>query len=169
MSDMLALELMNKLRAPKRKVRKQKPAFVVFDRPDRPRYIKRSLDGGAISYSSICDCQEEIVRTVRAAACGKRYLSPTVVSGFANSQLNQVELTPRQMEVLLLLACGCENKFIASLLSVRNQSVKNVVSEIFARRGVTSRTGAAIEALLDGQLSPTEIERVRRRLEMLDV
>ncbi len=49
MSDMLALELMGKLRSPKRKVRKQKPAFVIFDRPDRPRYIKRSFDGGAIS------------------------------------------------------------------------------------------------------------------------
>lgn len=168
-SDMLALELMDKLRPPRRKIRKQKPAFVIFDRPDRPGYIKRSFDGGAISYSSICDCQEEIVRTVRAAACAKRYLSATVSSGFANSQLNQVKLTPRQMEVLLLLACGCENKFIASLLSVRNQSVKNVVSDIFAKQGVTSRTAAAIGALLEGILSLTEIERVRRRLEMLEV
>ena len=61
-----------------------------------------------------------------------------------------VRLTPREREILGLLAQGLTNKAIAARLSVGEQTVKNHVSDILAKVGLNNRTQAALWAQENG-------------------
>lgn len=54
-----------------------------------------------------------------------------------------VQLTPREREVLVLLARGRDNGTIGSVLGVSDKTVRNVVSNVFAKLGVADRASAA--------------------------
>jgi len=63
-------------------------------------------------------------------------------------------LTPREREVLLLIARGRSNKRIALELGVSEKTVKTHVGHVLAKLGVTDRTQAALHAVRSGLLSP---------------
>lgn len=65
-------------------------------------------------------------------------------------------LTPREVQVLRLVAAGRGNKEIARQLGLAGNTVKNQVRLIFARLGVENRTEAAVEAV---RLGLVRIER----------
>jgi DNA-binding CsgD family transcriptional regulator len=65
---------------------------------------------------------------------------------------NLTELTPREREVLGLLAGGLTNRAIGRQLGIGPKTVSNYVSQIFDKLGVTNRTQAAIIAMRDGLL-----------------
>ncbi|RLC57737.1 MAG: hypothetical protein DRI80_14620, partial [Chloroflexota bacterium] len=70
-------------------------------------------------------------------------------------------LTPRETEVLCLLAQGLDNETIAQRLVVTKRTVQNHVSNIYGKLGVASRTEAALYAIRHGlvQVSPAGDER----------
>ncbi len=72
------------------------------------------------------------------------------------SQLQAFRLSPREMEILELVAQGSSNKEIAFLLSISQQTVKNHMTAILRKLKVEDRTQAAITALRNGwvRLSP---------------
>ena len=101
----------------------------------------------------------------RAAAQGQSWLSPAVASQIvrravgnppARSEPHPLPLTPRETEVLRLLAQGFDNAAIAHQLVVTKRTVQNHVSNIYSKLGVTSRTEAALLAIRHGlaQLPP---------------
>jgi DNA-binding NarL/FixJ family response regulator len=103
---------------------------------------------------------EEILRAVRAVRDGEGILHPglvgRVIREFARSKLEQQgeqrfsELTPREREVLDLLAEGLRNQDIAGRLSIAEKTVKHHISSILSKLQLNHRTEAALLASRSG-------------------
>ena len=100
----------------------------------------------------------ELARAVRDA-CGERAtIDPTVAArllrsladGDASAQMVPDTLTPRERQVLSLIAAGRSNKRIALELGIAEKTVKTHVGHVLAKLGVTDRTQAALVAVRAG-------------------
>jgi DNA-binding NarL/FixJ family response regulator len=117
---------------------------------DRDR-ILGALDAGAVGYLLKDAEPDELVRGVRAAARGESPLDPkaatTVLSARPKRRSGGAEdLSPREREVLALVAAGLPNKLIARRLEITEKTVKSHLTRIFREIGVTDRTQAALWA-----------------------
>ena len=72
---------------------------------------------------------------------GKTYLAPAAAAKLAE-RVTQVQLTPRELATLRLLASGKSNKEIAAALDISARTVKTHLAHLFEKLGVTSRTEA---------------------------
>ncbi len=120
------------------------------------------LEAGATGYVLKDDAPDRLAGAVRAVARGETWLSPAVagqvvrraVAGpsepatCADPPLSP--LTPRELEVLQLLALGLDNETIAQRLVLTKRTVQNHVSIIYDKLGVTSRTEALLYAVQHG-------------------
>jgi DNA-binding NarL/FixJ family response regulator len=106
---------------------------------------------------------EDLAQVLRAAAAGKRVALPAVSerserearhigAAFAASVLPE-ELTPRELEVLRLIAGGFSNREIAHALGTAEGTVKNQASSVLSKLGVRDRTRAVLKALELGWLA----------------
>jgi DNA-binding NarL/FixJ family response regulator len=115
---------------------------------DRQR-ILGAIDAGAVGYLLKDAEPDELIRGLEAAARGESPLAPkaaqALVAARAAEQTDP-ELTPREREVLALLADGLPNKLIARRLDISEKTVKAHLTSIFHRIGVTDRTQAALWA-----------------------
>jgi len=96
---------------------------------------------------------DELIRGLRAAARGESPLAPQAAQALVAARAEQQgepELTPREREVLALLADGLPNKLIARRLDISEKTVKAHLTNIFHRIGVTDRTQAALWAQRHG-------------------
>jgi NarL family two-component system response regulator LiaR len=119
--------------------------------------VVEAIRAGAIGYL-LKDTQASELRTaIKAAAAGQVQLSPQA-SAYLLSALRTAELpeplTPREMDVLRLLAQGQSNKEIARALHLVEETVKSHVRHILAKLGVQSRTQAVLAAIRLGIVSP---------------
>jgi two-component system, NarL family, response regulator LiaR len=119
--------------------------------------VVEAIRAGAIGYL-LKDTQAAELRTaIKAAAAGQVQLSPQA-SAYLLSAVRTPELpeplTPREMDVLRLLAQGQSNKEIARALHLVEETVKSHVRHILARLGVQSRTQAVLAAIRLGIVSP---------------
>jgi len=100
---------------------------------------------------------EQVAEAIRRVAAGDTLIHPAVTetarrglaqhhTGFESATLPS-PLTPRELEVLRLLAGGHSNKEIAAALETSHGTIKNHASSIFAKLGVRDRTRAVIRAL----------------------
>ncbi len=98
---------------------------------------------------------EETLRAVRAVASGEAIFSPTIadriIHFFAQGASRPAaapfpELTPREREVLALIAQGLTNQAIASRLVISEKTVRNHVSTIFGKLQVANRSEAIVRA-----------------------
>ncbi len=111
--------------------------------------ILDALDAGAIGYLLKGADPDELLRGIRAAARGESPLAPKAASAVLAARAGRrpaEELTPREREVLLMVAEGMPNKLIARRLEISERTVKGHVTHIFERIGVTDRTQAALWA-----------------------
>jgi NarL family two-component system response regulator LiaR len=114
-----------------------------------------ALRGGAAGYL-LKDVQPaDLVRAIRSAHAGESPLSPAiatrVVEEVAQGAVNaHDDLTPRELDVLTLIARGRSNKVIARELGVAEKTVKTHVSHILSKLGVSDRTQAALYAVRQG-------------------
>ena len=134
-------------------------AILVLTVHDDSQTIFGLLDGGATGYVLKDEALETLVNAVRAAAQGESWLSPAVASQVVRRAVKQpapypesplLPLTPRELQVLRLLAQGLDNTTIAQRLVVTKRTVQNHVSNIYGKLGVTSRTEAALAAIRHG-------------------
>ncbi len=103
----------------------------------------------------------ELVRSIRTAHSGGAPLSPAVAarvveelaSGGGAGRAAADDLTPRELEVLCLIARGQSNKRIALELGVAEKTVKTHVSHVLAKLGLSDRTQAALYAVREGLVS----------------
>ncbi len=103
---------------------------------------------------------ETLVEAIRVLAAGGTYLYSPPVSATARTSVKgswrdnafdtPESLTEREREVLRLMASGIGNREIADALSLSEGTVKNHVSSIFAKLGVTDRTKAVLQAIVKG-------------------
>jgi DNA-binding NarL/FixJ family response regulator len=121
---------------------------------DRDRILD-AIDAGAVGYLLKDSEPEELLRGVRAAARGESPLSPRAAQAIiaARKERQQArDLSPREMEVLILLGRGMANKQIAQRLGISEKTVKAHLVNVFQRIGVHDRTQAALWAQRRGLL-----------------
>ena len=121
-----------------------------------------AIRAGATGYLLKDTRRDDLVRAIRGTAQGKAHLDPDVagklMAHLAKAPETNVRpdlpeaLTVREQEVLRLLAQGLSNPEIAAQLALAPGTVRNYVSEIFAKLGVGDRAQAAIMAVKLGLL-----------------
>jgi two-component system, NarL family, response regulator len=111
--------------------------------------IHAALQGGAASYLPKTVGQPELLKAIRLVAQGHRYVPPDIAARLAE-RLPCEELTPREQQVLALVVEGATNAQIARSLTIAGSTVKNHISSIFGKLGVTQRTEAVAAAIKRG-------------------
>lgn len=120
--------------------------------------VEAAVHAGACGFLAKDTPIEEVVSAVRAAASGAAWLSSraaeVVLGGLRRAKEAEPpsddsieDLSPRELEVLHLIARGMENAEIADTLSISPRTAKNHVSSILAKLGLPSRVQAAIYAV----------------------
>jgi DNA-binding NarL/FixJ family response regulator len=147
-------------------VRKQAPGtkVVMLTGYDNPDLIFRALKAGAVGYLLKNTRFKEILETLRRVAAGELLLNPELAGKFLqefqrDQDVEEVRrlvhtLTPREEEVLRLVATGIKNREISQRLSISELTVKMHVASIFRKLQVNDRTKAAILALKAGLSTP---------------
>lgn len=128
--------------------------IVIFTTFDDDAYVAQAIQYGAIGYLLKDTPVEDLDQALRAAAKGYTQLAPGLmkkaVSYAPPSTLEQSQdlagLTPREREVLSLIATGSNNREIAEILCITEKTVKNHVTSILSRLNLRDRTQAAIFA-----------------------
>jgi DNA-binding NarL/FixJ family response regulator len=112
--------------------------------------IVAALDAGAVGYLLKDADPEDVLDGVRAASRGESPLHPKVARELLTSReqttSSDVQLTPREAEVLGLVKSGLANKQIARRLGISERTVKAHLTSVFQRIGVADRTQAALWA-----------------------
>ncbi len=109
--------------------------------------VRRAVRGGASGFLLKHAAPDTIADGVRAAVRGDLPLDPEAVRSLATTRHDPLEdLTPREREVLELIARGRTNRAIAEELVIAPKTVKTHVSAVLAKLGVSDRTQAAIYA-----------------------
>jgi DNA-binding NarL/FixJ family response regulator len=120
-------------------------AVVIFTAYDYPQYVQAALADGAAGFVAKSATTDELIEAVRRAAAGE--LAFRRRAGAAGPAL-----TPRDLEVIGLVADGLSNDEIGRSLGITSKSVEAHISRIFARTGVRSRTELATTAIRQGWL-----------------
>ena len=114
------------------------------------RRILDALDAGASGYLLKHAEPDELLAAIRAAAAGDAPLDPKAARVLLDERrglgADARTLSPREEEVLRLVAAGPANKQIARQLGISERTVKAHLTNVFARIGVTDRTQAALWA-----------------------
>ena len=117
------------------------------------RSVSEAIRAGAAGYVLKDGDGAELVHAIHAAAEGKVYLTPAAATRLAQEMRSgdRIEhLTPREVEILRLVAGGLANKEIASALSITEKTVKVHLNSVFSKLDVRSRTQAALYAIRTG-------------------
>jgi DNA-binding NarL/FixJ family response regulator len=109
-------------------------------------YIFPSLRAGARGYLLKDASREELANAIRKVAAGESLLDPQVADTVRERPRCQEDLTPRELEVLRLMAEQQSNAQIATRLFVSENTVKTHVSNILAKLGCSDRAGAVLTA-----------------------
>ncbi len=143
-----------------RRLRQEQPKckVIVLTTFDDDEYVFEGLRAGAVGYLLKDVASARLIEAIRAAARGESFLQPSiaakVVAEFARlaNQLPQrppplVEpLSEREMQVLRLVAAGASNRDIAASLCIAEGTVKNHLTNILGKLGVSDRAQAALKA-----------------------
>jgi two-component system, NarL family, response regulator LiaR len=116
-----------------------------------------AIQAGAAGYLLKDVEPRELARAVRAAHAGEALLDPAVAARLMEAVAGPApaeRLTPREREVLELIARGMANKRIARELGLSEKTVKAHVGHVLAKLGVTDRTQAALHAVRAGLIAP---------------
>jgi len=115
--------------------------------------VADAVRAGAIGYLLKNASPQDLLRGIRAAAAGQVFLSPEAAAQLVRqvkAPQKPEPLTPREIEVLRLLALGRANKQIARRLGLGEETVKTHVSNILGKLQAASRTQAALHAIRTG-------------------
>ncbi len=130
---------------------------LVLGLADEKKQVLRYLEAGAAGYILKDDSLEDMIKTIRAAQENKVFVSPHIAAAMVerlsslaqlfseieNSVSDDVSLTPREKEVLALIAQDMTNQDIALQLVIEVGTVKNHVHRILEKLNVSSRAEAA--------------------------
>ena len=141
------------------------PSVLILTTFDRDDYLFAALQAGASGFLLKNGTPEALTEAVRVLAAGDALLAPAitrrVIEAFANPALQQTgaatrieELTPREHEVLVLMASGATNAEIAVALRLGETTVKTHVSRVLMKIGARDRTQAVVIAYELGVVQP---------------
>lgn len=145
-----------------RQIRERFPAtrVVVLTTYEDDASILRALGAGALGYLTKNAEREDIRRALEAASAGHAHLDPAAHAAVLEAAATPPapppadDLTPREVEVLRLIADGLSNGEIAARLYLGEATVKTHVNRIFAKTGSRDRAQAARYAHTCGYAEP---------------
>jgi len=116
-----------------------------------PDDIRKAIDLGARGFIPKSDSKEILISALKLVLAGGIYIPPMALHSMPSGNTTHApsspnSLTPRQIEVLRLLAKGASNKHIANTLGSAESTVRVHVTAILKALGVSNRTSAALKA-----------------------
>ena len=111
--------------------------------------VARALKAGAQAYLLKGLLRKELLETIRAVHAGQKRVSPEIAAEIAEHGTEDA-LTPREIDVLRLIARGNANKIIAAELSLTEETVKSHIRNILSKLGANDRTHAVAIGLKRG-------------------
>jgi two-component system response regulator NreC len=139
--------------------------IVILSMYSSKAFIAQALQNGAIGYVLKGCSEENLVRSVREAIAGRRFLSPPVTEIAIDAYIEQCKtgpfdshetLTPRQREVLQLAAEGNTNAEIAGRLNISQRTAENHRAILMQRLGLQNQTELIRHALRHGLIPADE-------------
>lgn len=129
------------------------PKVLVVTNYDTDADILGAIEAGAVGYLLKDAPPTELLAAVRSAAEGDSALSPVVADRLMTRvRTPRTSLTPRELEVLKLVAAGSSNREIGHSLMLSEATVKSHLVHIYDKLGVRSRTSAVAAAREQGML-----------------
>ena len=131
----------------------ESPPLLVLASDPQPAWMNDALRGGVRGILPRDVSTAEVAAAIEAAAGGLVVLHPQAVDGApvrAGPSRQTESLSPREIEVLRLMAEGLSNKNIAWRLSISEHTVKFHVNSIFSKLGVSTRTEAVMLGVRQG-------------------
>jgi DNA-binding NarL/FixJ family response regulator len=129
-------------------------ALTSFSEAER---VHVALEAGAAGYLLKDAEADQVVAAVRAAQRGEVHLDPAVARKLTRSlvapQRTATGLTPREREILVLVAQGKSNRDIADALVISERTARTHVSNVLNKLELASRTQAALWAVREGLVS----------------
>jgi DNA-binding NarL/FixJ family response regulator len=162
MPGMDGIEATRQLTSPER----DRPRVLILTTFDLDEYVYDALCAGASGFLLKDVAAEQLFHAVRVIAAGEALLAPTVTRRLIREFARQrpqtdssrvarlATLTPRETQVLGLVAEGLSNPEIAARFTVTEETVKTHVSRILAKLGLRDRTQAVITAYETGLVVP---------------
>ncbi len=111
--------------------------------------IHRALQAGARGYVLKNSAGDKLIPALRAVAAGQQWIPKEIASRLASRKLFE-ELTPRELQVLKLLAKGLANKEIGEILNITEYTAKDHIKNILGKLQVADRTEAVTTAIQRG-------------------
>jgi DNA-binding NarL/FixJ family response regulator len=128
---------------------------------DDRAHLRRMLEVGAAGYVLKQSSPDELVRAVCMVASGQVYVDPTLGGSILKGEVRRKEalaareiLSPREEEVLRLVAWGHGNKDIGERLDISPRTVETYRSRIAEKLGIQTRAEIVRYAVLKGWLAP---------------
>ncbi|AGS35910.1 hypothetical protein B841_12190 [Corynebacterium maris DSM 45190] len=129
------------------------PKVLVVTNYDTDADILGAIEAGAVGYLLKDSPPSELLAAVRSTAEGDSALSPVVADRLMTRvRTPRMSLTPRELEVLQLVASGSSNREIGQELMLSEATVKSHLVHIYDKLGVRSRTSAVAAAREQGVL-----------------
>lgn len=136
---------------------------ILLTQHENREYITPALQSGASGYVLKRAADEELVRAVRAVSQGQTYLDPMITSVVVNDYRRRLEdspiddqyedLTPREREILVLVAKGYTNREVAGLLDISHKTVDYHRTNVMRKLEVHNRTELTRYAIRRGLIS----------------
>jgi DNA-binding NarL/FixJ family response regulator len=111
--------------------------------------VLKALKAGARGYILKGNVHRELLEIIRAIHAGHKRIPPDIAAELAEHAADD-ELSPREIDVLRLIAAGNSNKIIADQLSIGEATVKSHVTNILSKLGANDRAHAVTIALKRG-------------------
>jgi DNA-binding NarL/FixJ family response regulator len=166
MPGMDGIEATRQLAGPGRAPSEDAPRILILTTFDLDEYVYDALCAGASGFLLKDVTAERLFDAVRVVAAGEALLAPTVtrrlISEFAQLRPRPgtlpgaalATLTPRETQVLRLVAEGLSNPEVAARLVVTEETVKTHVSRVLSKLGLRDRTQAVVTAYESGLVVP---------------
>jgi DNA-binding NarL/FixJ family response regulator len=130
-----------------REIRSRRPrtAVVMLSMHDDERYLFDALRAGASGYVLKRAADEELIEAIRSVSAGKPYLPAITQSALVKEWLNHGDeaprdpLTPRELDVVKLIAEAYTNKQIGAILKVSEKTVESHRANVLAKLGMRDR------------------------------
>jgi DNA-binding NarL/FixJ family response regulator len=130
-----------------RRIRKDDPAakIIMFSMNDDPAFVVRAVEAGAQGYVSKGDDPRLLVKAVRKVAAGENFITPhlaeTITFSAAAIRASPAsQMTPRELEILRLLARGDKIVEVAEALGISYKTVANTTSLLKQKLGARNHS-----------------------------
>jgi len=134
-------------------------AVVLLSMHDDQRYFYEALKAGASGYVLKRSADKQLVDAIRAAMRGEPFISPVAEEELIRNWLDEggggaSELTPRELEVVKLIAEAHTNKQIAQILNVSEKTVESHRGNVLSKLGMRDRVELVRYAIRRGLIEP---------------